>query len=1171
MGKFIPVSFLLFLSVLMSRAQETNLQWALPFGSPVDWERGLCVTADASGNVYAAGNINGTCDFDPGPDTLLLTVPGNVSMFISKQNPDGSIRWVRHVTRRYTGGYIEPASICTDRVGNIYVAGLFTSAFNFNAPSRIDTLAASNWSNDGFIAKLDSSGNFVWIKALGNNYFDWTYSIRVDEEGNIYDSGIFQGEVDFDPGPGTFIMTAPHDNHHAYVRKLDSDGNFLWAKSFGRAYCESMTLDDQNNVYLAGYYSYPLTIGPFSLPGQTPLAVSSYVTKLDSDGNFLWAKSIPSSSPKAINWDGHHSLYLTGSFYEADFDPGPDTFSLTSLGNTDIFILKLDTAGQFAWAGQMGGPGPDVGVSLSTDTMGNVFFTGYFEQTADLNPGIGSNPFSSRGGKDIFICKMSSQGDLMWVKSEGGPGYDEPYSIYQKGNFLYLSGTFFGTVDFDPEAGTHELTSAGGTDLFIQKLGQDLCHNVALSIDSVSDVHCGTNGYAAVHLENGTAPFVFNWNSTPPVQDSVVHFTEPGNYEITITDALSCQRSTVLHIDAPRTQTGFDLDIHLVNGSVIAGFPLDVWLHAQNNGCPPTDAQLKLVLDSRVLYLGADIPPDEIVGDTLIWNLENHRYGIPFVSKLNLKTTLNARLGEEVCFWTEISPFQGDTDSSNNRKIYCPTVVGSYDPNDKQVYPKGACDAGYIVRNERLTYTVRFQNTGTAPAVNVHIIDSLNPNLDLNTLHILANSHPMFTKVLPDNTVDFVFSDIQLPDSSTNEPESHGYVIFEISPTASIPDGTVLENGVGIYFDFNEPVITNTVRNTVTDEIPVYENTLIENRCDYFTFLGHTYTSDTVQQFRLHTVDGCDSTVTLMLSIRNSDSTSYSATACGNYTFNGHTYNATGAYTQYFSNLAGCDSILTLQLTVNHPSALSITETACGSYTLNGQTYDSSGTYTQHFTNISGCDSILTLQLTVNRPSALSITETACGSYTLNGQTYDSSGTYTQTLSNITGCDSTITLLLTVHHTEADVFKNGSILTAGNADSYRWFDCGNYMLLPDETAQIFHATVNGSYGVIISQNGCVDSSACYTVTEMGIAEYTSDPSVTVYPNPADQRVTIRRDEPFTGVTFRCLDISGKVVRATPPVYGLLYIMDISDLAPGMYLLQIFEPGKKISHVKIMIE
>lgn len=173
--------------------------------------------------------------------------------------------------------------------------------------------------------------------------------------------------------------------------------------------------------------------------------------------------------------------------------------------------------------------------------------------------------------------------------------------------------------------------------------------------------------------------------------------------------------------------------------------------------------------------------------------------------RIQPSTPLNTPLTTSVL----IEPLTGDANPADNRDWETQIVRGSFDPNDKAVTPSGT-----IQRTDTLQYTIRFQNTGTDTAFNIRVVDSLNANLDIATFIPAGASHP-YTYNLGQGTVEFAFNNILLPDSNVNEPGSHGFVKFKIRPLSTAGGGTAITNRAGIYFDFNAPVITNTVTNTI--------------------------------------------------------------------------------------------------------------------------------------------------------------------------------------------------------------------------------------------------------------------------------------------------------------------------------------------------------------------
>ncbi|MBK9355545.1 MAG: T9SS type A sorting domain-containing protein [Bacteroidetes bacterium] len=151
---------------------------------------------------------------------------------------------------------------------------------------------------------------------------------------------------------------------------------------------------------------------------------------------------------------------------------------------------------------------------------------------------------------------------------------------------------------------------------------------------------------------------------------------------------------------------------------------------------------------------------------------------------------------------------QGDTTPIDNYTKWTETVRGSFDPNDKLV-SKTTLPPAYDVEKDRLIYTIRFQNTGTDTAFYVRVKDEMPANLNLSTLRVINASHAYQLIVREKNIVEFAFPNINLPDKTTNEPKSHGFVQFSIQPKAGLPVNTKIENNASIYFDYNAPIITN--------------------------------------------------------------------------------------------------------------------------------------------------------------------------------------------------------------------------------------------------------------------------------------------------------------------------------------------------------------------------
>lgn len=175
---------------------------------------------------------------------------------------------------------------------------------------------------------------------------------------------------------------------------------------------------------------------------------------------------------RAIAVDASENVYITGSFQvTVDFDPGSGVSNLTSAGNDDVFVSKLDSSGSFVWAKRSGGTSGDVPQSIAVDGSGNVHTTGYFNGSGDFDPGAGTTTLTSAGSDDAFVSKLNSSGDLVWAIRLGGADSDGGQSIEVDGSGnVRIVGYFSGSADFDPGAGSNNLTAAGQTDVFVLKL-----------------------------------------------------------------------------------------------------------------------------------------------------------------------------------------------------------------------------------------------------------------------------------------------------------------------------------------------------------------------------------------------------------------------------------------------------------------------------------------------------------------------------------------------------------------------------------------------------------------------------------------------------------------------------------------------------------------------------
>lgn len=360
------------------------------------------------GHIYVVGVFAGTVDFDPGPDSSVLTSRiGGDDGFIAKYTRDQQLLWVR----RFGGDSSDKGrDVQVDQADNVYVTGDFTGSADFGPV----TLQSSNASKDVFLAKLDSGGKFLWAHELGGTDSDTTGAIALSDTGDVYVAGSIRETADFDPDPNSSFLLSSAGLRDGFIWKLDSAGSF------------------QNAVLFEGVDEGRLT---------------------------------------RIGLDGSGNVYVSGLFRGAidlGTTVGGQTLTLTSAGNLDTFVVKLDSNLQPEWARQVAGPGLEDNQGVAVDSAGFVYFVSGFQQSIDLS---GAAILTSAGLQDTLVAKYNTAGDLLWVKQLTGSEDVNSNQVQLDGDGNpHLAGWFKGTSDFDPDAGTHALTSAGDRDGFVLKM-----------------------------------------------------------------------------------------------------------------------------------------------------------------------------------------------------------------------------------------------------------------------------------------------------------------------------------------------------------------------------------------------------------------------------------------------------------------------------------------------------------------------------------------------------------------------------------------------------------------------------------------------------------------------------------------------------------------------------
>lgn len=331
------------------------------------------------------------------------------------------------------------------------------------------------------LLSISASAQLQWVKSIGGTGADYATANAVDANGNVYTTGVFESTVDFDPGAGTFNMTSA-GNADIFVSKTDVSGNFVWAVQMGGTNIDmsrDITVDANGNTYITGYFVGTADFDPGAgTVSFTSTSESIFIVKLDNTGSLVWARHMApatayNSVGNSIAVDANGNVYVGGHFEgTVDFDPGAGTSNKTSVGFYDAFISKLDASGNYVWAKFFDGPNGESISSLCLDANGYLFACGGMYGTTDFDPDTTvTNSLTSNGLWDMFVLNITPNGLFSWVKQIGSTSYDYAQAIAIQGNNIYITGYYVETVDFDPGAGTANLTGpVGAGQTFVLKL-----------------------------------------------------------------------------------------------------------------------------------------------------------------------------------------------------------------------------------------------------------------------------------------------------------------------------------------------------------------------------------------------------------------------------------------------------------------------------------------------------------------------------------------------------------------------------------------------------------------------------------------------------------------------------------------------------------------------------
>jgi uncharacterized repeat protein (TIGR01451 family) len=806
-----------------------NFIWAKKYGNTGD-DAALSVLVDLNNNIICTGYFTGS--------VFGLTSNGSADGFVLKLNSSGSQIWAKKFGGPTTGvvGNDIVKSVQIDINSNIYVVGNFEGLTDFNPNAGVFNITSIG-GQDAFIVKLDDFGDFIWANSVGSVNTDYFQDIAIDNLGNSYCTGSYNNLSSSD-----MVFT-----------KFDSNGNIVFNNIFFDSGGHSI-LSDGNEITLIGNLLGNSTdIDPHPINSYN-ISGSSFVSKYSNTGSFLSAETFPINeqvSSRGACFDPNMHIISVGFFQgEKIFETNNGLISISSNGSLDMFIYKhpkkkvlgriyndftnncIEDSGEFGvdgmaltitpgnfvtqtnqsgiWSLDSLPPG-NYTVWIDTTNVGEYTFCST-NQTFTITSPNEITQVTPIGIKNNFACsdpnitihgpflRRCFSNQIVYVQACN----DNAASAFLDSSFVVvtldplltvnsasLPFTALGNNTFQFQTGT--LTPGQCVDFTLSTtlscnalIGQTICMNAEL--------------FPVENCALDSIPSGPNWDSIPS-EGSLGGLPQP---------CLGPWDQSSLSVDGWCQNDSIYFTV--TNTGVLGGGDMEcyapVWLTV--NGVVTFTDSIMLQGGQTITYAFAGN------GQTWILNASQH----PLHPGNSQPNAFVERCGN-AANWTpgEVNDYPQD-DADPVIDIFCDEVSGSYDPNDKRGYPNGVTNMNYIQPNQQLQYVIRFQNTGTDTAFTVVIRDTLDLDLNIFTVTPGVSSHNYEFRMYGPRVLEWTFNNINLPDSTIDQVGSNGFVTFHVEQNPNLSPGTVITNDADIYFDYNDPITTNTTIHRIYEGFP---------------------------------------------------------------------------------------------------------------------------------------------------------------------------------------------------------------------------------------------------------------------------------------------------------------------------------------------------------------
>lgn len=779
-------------------------------------------------------------------------------------------------------GSLNPQIIGNDVNGNYYITSSFAGEFHYdpNDHSKSATTFGDSF-EVMYLQKFDSLGNLVWFKKFADHSTSgggtWPSSIHITND-QIIIAGNFTDSIDFNPGLGVnkLYLENPNDGSSSFLIRLDLLGNYIDGEMI-EGYISRTVIDQDDNVYYAHNKDDDFVIAKVSKAGiflwentysnmkdnsqnelnSTPLidldvngdilsvltcvkqedldhtagthivtpngTKEDYLLRLDKDGNFKDANSISKSDDTKLmdfEVDEIGSSILTYS-YESDVNMTVGGTQISAnLGNyiMGALLVKVDATLSYAWHLDFKNLYIEEGFQLTTNSSNDIILSAISGDSLVVSSSKNNKFYKTINPQISHLIQIAKNGDLQSVKNFNSIN---GFHINSSNELLLTCRYPSPNRDYSFNNSPKFITPTEDTEQFVIKYKVDPCFDLLFQIEETTPLTCLSDGALSAIVYSGTAPYTYLWKENTST-DSNLTYDKSGLYSLKVTDANSCSSEKAIYMDRS-TRTGtYDFGTTVTTTEFRPGFEATVWVSAINKDCSAENAVLTVTLDDSLSFSSASITPDQINGNTLTWNFSALKFETDKnVIKINCTTSQLSQIGDSIIVLSSISPTTSDANNVDNFVQHKSPIVNGYDPNLISIVPEGSCNELYLDMDELYTFTIQFQNTGNDEAWGIVIQNHIDSGLDYNSLVITGASHDYSVSSIVNGIVSFNFPEIYLPDSTSDEINSHGFITYQIKASPNSVINQVIMNTAGIYFDYNPVVNTNTLTNTLIDEIPL--------------------------------------------------------------------------------------------------------------------------------------------------------------------------------------------------------------------------------------------------------------------------------------------------------------------------------------------------------------